>query len=78
MTLAQIIRIQTKIKKYRAMLTAERTRFGWYDDSGGRRYKILELFISIDDYKGALVYLRWFLKNSQMTLGTRFSGSNPA
>lgn len=63
MTPAQIIRIQTKIKKYRAALTAERTRFGWYDDSGGRRYKILELFISIDDYKGALVYLRWFFKN---------------
>ena len=52
--------MQTKIKKYRGALAAERIRFGWFDDSGGRRYKILELYINIDDYKGALVYLRWF------------------
>jgi len=63
MTPAQITRIQSKIKKYRALLASERTKFGCYDDSGGRRYKILELYISIADYNKALVYLRWFFKN---------------
>jgi hypothetical protein len=44
-------------------LAAERARFGGYDDSAGRRYTILNLYVSIDDYKGAAVYLRWFFKN---------------
>lgn len=63
MTLAQITRIQTKIIKLRKILAAERARFGGYDDSAGRRYTILNLYVSIADYKGAAVYLRWFFKN---------------
>jgi hypothetical protein len=60
---AQITRIQTKIFKLRKILAAERARFGGYDDSAGRRYTILNLYVSIADYKGAAVYLRWFFKN---------------
>ncbi len=63
MTLAHITRIQTKIIKLRKILAAERTRFGGYDDSAGRRYTILNLYVSIADYKGAAVYLSWFFKN---------------
>jgi hypothetical protein len=63
MTPAQITRIQTKIIKLRIILAAERARFGGYDDSAGRRYTILNLYVSIEDYKGAAVYLRWFFKN---------------
>jgi hypothetical protein len=63
MTPAQITRIQTKIIKLRKILVAERARFGGYDDSAGRRYTILNLYVSIADYKGAAVYLRWFFKN---------------
>lgn len=63
MTPAQITRIQTKIIKLRKILAAERARFGGYDDSAGRRYTILNLYVSISDYKGAAVYLRWFFKN---------------
>lgn len=33
------------------------------NDSAGRRYTILNLYVSIADYKGASVYLRWFFKN---------------
>ncbi len=60
---AQITRIQTKISKLRNILAAERARFGGYDDSAGRRYTILNLYVSIGDYKGAANYLRWFFKN---------------
>jgi hypothetical protein len=63
MTPAQITRIQTKISKLRKILAAERARFGGYDDSPDRRYTILNLYVSIADYKGAAVYLSWFFKN---------------
>jgi hypothetical protein len=63
LTPAQITRIQIKIIKLRKFLAAERARFGGYDDSAGRRYAILNLYVSIGDYKGAAVYLRWFFKN---------------
>jgi hypothetical protein len=63
MTPAQITRIQTRIIKLRKILAAERARFGGYDDSAGRRYTILNLYVSAADYKGAFVYLRWFFKN---------------
>jgi hypothetical protein len=36
MTPAQILRIQIKIKKHRASLAADRIRYVWYDDIGGR------------------------------------------
>ncbi len=63
MTSAQITRIQTKIIKLRKVLAAEWARFGCYNDSAGRRYTILNLYVSIGDYKGAAVYLHWFFKN---------------
>jgi hypothetical protein len=47
----------------RKVLAAERARFGGYDDSAGRRYTILNLYVSVADYKGAAVYFRWFFKN---------------
>ena len=63
MTPAQTTRIQTKIIKLRKILAAERAMFGGYDDSAGRRYTILNMYVCIADYKGAAVYLRWFFKN---------------
>ena len=62
MTEKQIQRIQKRIKAYRAILTAEKRRFGGYMDSGGIRYRIPELYMTIQDYKGALTYFRWFTK----------------
>jgi tetratricopeptide (TPR) repeat protein len=72
MTSEQITRIQTKIIKLRKILAAERARFGGYDDSAGRRYAILNLYVSIGDYKGAAVYLRWFFKNFPDDSGSPF------
>jgi hypothetical protein len=69
---AQITRIKTKIIKLRKILAAERARFGGYDDSAGRRYTILNLYVSIADYKGASVYLRWFFKNFPEDAGFPF------
>lgn len=68
----QITRFQTKIIKLRKVLAAERARFGGYDDSAGRRYTILNLYVSIADYKGATAYLRWFFKNFPDDSGSPF------
>jgi hypothetical protein len=62
MTERQIERIKKTIKVYRARLAAEKRLHGDYDDSPGLRYIIPELYLKISDYKGALVYFRWFSK----------------
>ena len=62
MTEKQIERIKGTIKFYRARLAAEKRMFGDYDDSPGLRYIIPELYLKIRDYKGAMVYFRWFSK----------------
>ena len=62
MTEKQIQRIQKTIKIYRARLAAEKRRFGGYFDNGGTRYIIPEFYLQIEDYKGALIYFRWFSK----------------
>jgi hypothetical protein len=72
MKTAQITRIQTKISKLRKVLAAERARFGGFEDSAGRRYRILELYVRIADYKGAAVYLRWVFKNFPDDSGSPF------
>lgn len=63
MTPKQIERIQIKVKKIRAALAAEKRKFGFFDDSRGMRYMPPQLFVKIGDYKGGLVYMRWFKKN---------------
>lgn len=62
MTEKQINRIKKTIKFYRTRLAAEKRIHGAYDDSAGLRYIIPELHFQIRDYKGALVYFRWFSK----------------
>jgi len=62
MTERQIENIRKTIKFYRARLAAEKRLHGDYDDSAGLRYIISELYFQIRDYKGALVYFRWFSK----------------
>jgi hypothetical protein len=62
MTEKQIQRIQKTIKTYRARLADEKRRFGGYFDNGGTRYIIPEFYLLIEDYKGALIYFRWFSK----------------
>lgn len=62
MTEKQIEKIKKKIKVCRARLATEKRMFGDYDDSQGLRYYIPELYLKIKDFKGALVYFRWFAK----------------
>jgi hypothetical protein len=69
MTPKQIESVQIKIKKIRAALAAEKRKFGCYDDSRGMRYMPPQLFIKIQDYKGGLVYLKWFNKNFPDDIG---------
>lgn len=72
MTEKQIEKIRLTIKKNRAALTAEKRKFGGFDDSGGRRYYISDLYMSIPDYKGVITYKKWFDKNFPDDIGGPF------
>lgn len=63
MTPYQKQRLELKIKKIRNILAAEKRKFGGYDDSRGLRYLPTSIYIKLQDYKGGLVYTRWFAKN---------------
>ena len=69
MTEKQIERVRLNIKKQRGALAAERKKFGGYFDNSGRRYGISGLYMSISDYKGTIVYKRWFDKNFPGDIG---------
>jgi len=69
MTEKQIEKIKLSIKKNRTALTAEKRKFGGFDDSAGRRYYISDLFLRIADYKGAITYKKWFDKNFPDDIG---------
>jgi hypothetical protein len=69
MTEKQIERIKKRIRSYRAKLSAEKRKFGWYDDSRGLRYLIPELYIQIQDFKGSLRYYKWFNKEFSDDIG---------
>ncbi len=62
MTEKQIERIKKKIRSCRAQLSAEKRKYGAYDDSRGIRYIIPELYLKLEDYKGCLRYFNWFQK----------------
>jgi len=63
MTEKQKQRLELNIKKIRSALATEKRMYGGYDDSRGLRYLPTELFLKLQDYKGGLVYTRWFAKN---------------
>jgi hypothetical protein len=50
MTEKQIEKIRLSIKKHRSALTAEKRKFGGFDDSAGRRYYIFD-FMYVYLYK---------------------------
>jgi tetratricopeptide (TPR) repeat protein len=64
MTEKQIERVKLKIDKWKKALSLDKKKWGgYYHDGGGIRYIIPELYIQIQDYKGALKYFNWFKKN---------------
>ena len=62
MTPKQIERVQHKIKRIRKEIYQEKRLYGEYHDGRGLRYIPFELFLKIQDFKGGLIYLRWFTK----------------
>ncbi|WP_026452695.1 hypothetical protein [Aequorivita capsosiphonis] len=70
MTEKQEERVRAKIKKIRSALSADK-RFhgGYFDDSRGLRYMPPELYLRINDYKGAARYFKWFDKNFPDDIG---------
>ena len=63
MTPKQQERIVTKILKLKKALSDDRKAWGGYHrDSRGYRYLIPELYLKIEDYKGAIRYFNWFFK----------------
>jgi hypothetical protein len=59
----QIEKLKKKIADIKRILAAEKRKFGAYDDSRGLRYLPAGYFVQLGDYKGGLVYLKWFYKN---------------
>jgi hypothetical protein len=60
MTPKQAERLQKKIADVKRALAAEKRKFGVYDDGQGLRYLPPKYFIMLDDYAGALAYMKWF------------------
>ena len=69
MTDKQIEKIKIKIKQQRTALLAEKRLYGWFHDGSGRRYYISDLYLQIGDYKGAIIYKKWFDKNFPEDIG---------
>jgi hypothetical protein len=70
MTPKQADRIRNKIIKIKKALAADKKRWGgFYDDSRGLRYLPPELYLKIEDYKGASRYFTWFEKNFPDDIG---------
>ena len=69
MTEKQIEKIRNKIRSLRVKLSAEKRKHGWYNDSRGYRFIIPDLYLQIEDYKGALRYFNWFEKEFEMDSG---------
>lgn len=69
MTDKQKERIKDKIKQVKSTLTAEKRKYGAFDDSRGLRYLPTEWSIRIGDYDGGLKYLKWFNKNFPDDMG---------
>jgi hypothetical protein len=69
MTPKQIERVQNKIKRIRKEIYEEKRLYGGYHDGRGLRYIPFELFLKIQDFKGGLVYLRWFTKTFPEDIG---------
>ncbi|MFN0047885.1 MAG: hypothetical protein ACKVOU_02040 [Cytophagales bacterium] len=64
MTPKQIERIGNRIKQIKVALAADKKHWGgFYHDGRGLRYLPPQLYISIDDFAGALRYFNWFHKN---------------
>jgi hypothetical protein len=59
----KIERAKKKIADIKRTLSAEKRKFGCYDDSRGLRYLPTKYFIQLGDYSGGLKYLKWFDKN---------------
>ena len=69
MTDKQKQRLREKANKIKRTLTAEKRKFGWFDDSRGLRYLPTSLYVKIADYDGGLKYLTWFNKNFPDDIG---------
>lgn len=69
MTPLQTERLRKKIAAIERTLAAEKRKFGGYDDSRGLRYIPTKYFIRLSDYKGGLIYTKWFDKNFPDDMG---------
>jgi hypothetical protein len=64
MTPKQIEKLETRIKKIKAALAADKRRWGGeYDDSRGLRFMPPKYYVKLGDYSGGLKYMNWFNKN---------------
>jgi len=69
MTSKQIVRLKKKITTIKRILSAEKRKYGTYDDSRGLRYLPVNYYIQLGDYPGGLAYTRWFYKTFPDDMG---------
>lgn len=69
MTPKQADRLRREITAIRRTLTAEKRKFGGYDDSRGLRYLPTRYYVQLADFAGGLTYLRWFWRNFPTDVG---------
>jgi len=70
MTEKQIEKNRLLIKKYRAVLSSEKAKFGGFFDNNGIRYYVADLYMRTTDYKGVITYKKWFEKNFPDDIGS--------
>ena len=53
-------KIRARALRNRRALLNEKKKFGWYNDGGGKRYRIGVDLVAAGDFEEALKYFRWF------------------
>jgi hypothetical protein len=55
-------KIRARLRSYERKLQKEKEKYGWYDDSAGKRYQIGPHYMLLGDNDGALAAFQWFEK----------------
>jgi len=53
-------KIRSRLRSYERKLRKEKEKYGWYDDSAGKRYQVGPHYMLLDDNEGALAAFQWF------------------
>lgn len=55
-------KVRARLRSYERKLRQENEKYGWYDDSAGKRYQVGPHYMLLDDLDSALAAFQWFEK----------------